>query len=220
MRLILASASPRRRELLALFGLPFEAMASQVEERRAPGEPARDYALRLSREKALAVARLIDGAALILASDTVVVDGEAVLEKPASAEEARAMLRQLRGRVHRVYSAITVLKQPEGRLFSEAPGSPVWMRSYSDEEIEAYIASGDPFDKAGAYAIQHPEFRPVQDFSHCFANVMGLPLCHLSRLLHAAGLDFPADIASECQALLTYACPVHQAILAGQEPGL
>ena len=87
------------------------------------------------------------------------------------------------------------------------------MRMYSDAEIEAYIATGDPFDKAGAYAIQHPEFRPVVRIDNCYASVMGLPLCHLARALRRLNVSWPNDIAAECQRLNAYDCPVFETIL-------
>ena len=215
--IILASASPRRRELLRLLGLKFSATRTDIDETPRIGETPADYVRRMSREKAAAAAARLDGPALILAVDTTVVDGEQILGKPANAAEARAILRQLRGRAHQVYSALTLLDTATGHEVTQVAISPVRMREYANEEIEAYIASGDPFDKAGAYAIQNSTFHPVEGFDHCMANVMGLPLCHVARALVSLGEPPPADVARACQAHIGYECPVYARILAGGE---
>lgn len=216
MRFVLASQSPRRRELLALTGAHFEALSTDIDENRRPGELPAEYVQRLSREKARAAADVLTGPARVLAADTIVVDGDDVLEKPADAAQATAMLRRLRGRTHHVLTAISLLDIENGEIHTRLADSPVPMRDYTDAEIAAYVASGDPFDKAGAYGIQNPGFHPAAGFADCFANVMGLPLCHLTRLLHTLGDDPPADVPSACQAHLGYDCPVTAAILAGQ----
>jgi septum formation protein len=215
--LILASRSPRRRDLLRLLGLPFEGRISAVTEDRRAGESPAEYARRLSREKAGAVAASVDGEALILACDTVVVDGDEVLGKPDDPAEAVAILKRLAGRDHHVYTAATLLDPASGRQITLLADSPVRMRAYTEAEIAAYVATGDPFDKAGAYAIQHAGFHPVEGFANCFANVMGLPLCHVTRLLRAFGAEPVADVPAACQAHLDYACPVYRAILDGDE---
>src|SRR5512139_1145389 len=109
------------------------------------------------------------------------------------------MLRQLRGRTHQVYTAITLIDRQANRSITDLGCSDVPMRSYTDEEIEAYIASGDPFDKAGAYAIQHDGFSPVENFAQCYANVMGLPLCHVVRALRQLDVIAPNDVPTLCQ---------------------
>lgn len=215
MRLVLASRSPRRRDLLALAGLSFEVLPAEIDETRQPGEPPTDYVCRLSREKAQAAVSLIDSPALIMASDTIVVDGDDVLGKPRDPEHAVSILRRLRGRTHFVYTAVTLFDSPGGQMQAELAGSPVAMRAYSDAEIAAYVASGDPFDKAGAYAIQNTDFHPVEGFSHCFANVMGLPLCHVTRLLGRMGITLQGDIAAACQLTIRYDCVVFGSILSG-----
>lgn len=215
--LILASASPRRRELLALLGLPFEAVTTDIDERVRLGEAPEQYARRLSQEKAGAAASHAGVDALIVAADTIVVDGVDVLGKPSDAAEAADILRQLRGHMHWVYTAVTLLDTWSGRVIIDLAGSPVKMRDYTDDEITRYIASGDPFDKAGAYAIQHNGFHPVENFDHCMANVMGLPLCHIARMLRQEDIDLPVDVAAACQAHIDYKCPVFERILAGEE---
>ena len=152
--------------------------------------------------------------ALILAADTTVADGDTILGKPADADEARAMLRRLRGRVHQGYTALTLLDTATGRSVTEVAETHVPMRDYTDAEIEAYIASGDPFDKAGSYAIQNAQFHPVAGLRGCYANVVGLPLCHLIRALRAFDIKPPADdVPQRCQLHHAYDCDVTDDIL-------
>ena len=215
IKLLLASGSPRRRELIALLGLPFEITSTTVDETPRDGEAPVSMVLRLSFEKALDAANHADVEAIIVAADTTVaLDGE-VLGKPLDAQEARAMLTRLRGRVHAVYTAITLLDRTSGQQISDLGETAVPMRNYSADEIEAYIASGDPFDKAGAYAIQNRVFEPVENMRGCFANVVGMPLCHLVRSLRKLGVDPRADVPAACQEHFQYTCPVFQMILDG-----
>lgn len=216
-QLLLASNSPRRRQMLAWLDLPFSAQAMDVDESRLPGESPSQYVLRVAQTKALA-AHAEAAECAILAADTTVADGEQTLGKPSGADEARAMLRQLRGRSHQVHTAL-VLLLPDGRRLSDLCTTQVPMRAYTDAEIEAYIESGDPLDKAGAYAIQHPGFHPVENFSGCFASVMGLPLCHLVRTMRRAGMTPAADPAQVCQSNNRYACPIHRQVLSGEPLG-
>ncbi len=220
-RLILASQSPRRRELLGLTGLSFDVITADINETPHHGEPARAYTIRLSQEKARAVLDMlpVKDHALVLAADTTVADDNTILGKPADAVDARSMLRQLRGRVHQVYTALTVIETATGQGVTEISCTDVPMRSYSDSEIEAYIASGDPFDKAGSYAIQNTDFNPVPALSGCYANVMGLPLCHVIRALRAFGVAPGIDIAAACQPHIHYDCDVFDEILAGATSG-
>ncbi len=200
---ILASQSPRRRALLAALGLTFTADAADVDETPIPGETPEVLVCRLCRSKAQAVAAR-HPAALVLAADTIVVlDGE-VLGKPADAIEATAMLRRLRGRPHTVLTALALAY--DGRLSTRLSISQLIMRNYSDAEIAAYIASGDPLDKAGAYAIQHPQFAPVAAWQGCYPGVMGLPLRSVCDLLAEAGIAVPADPVAVCSALIGEKC--------------
>jgi MAF protein len=224
--ILLASASPRRRELIQLLGLPVETTSADIDEIPLPGEHAAEMAVRLSHAKARAASSSIPHPAsreapqwgcILLASDTVVsLQGES-LGKPRDAAEARSMLRRLRGRTHQVYTAITLIDLQTDRSITDLACSDVPMRHYTDDEIEAYIASGDPFDKAGAYAIQHNGFRPVENFAQCFANVMGLPLCHVVRSLSRLGIAVPNDVPALCQAHIRYECPVFESILTSNE---
>jgi MAF protein len=214
-RLILASASPRRRELLSLLGLPFAILSAPVDETARAGESPINLVQRLSRAKAQAVAAT-RGRGLILAADTVVVLPDAenrLLGKPADAAEAEGMLRALRDRAHIVYSGVAVLDLTTAQLRQSVAESTVWMRAYTDEELHAYVQSGDPLDKAGAYAIQDPGFQPVARVDGCWASVMGLPLCHVTKLLRELGVQPPSDVAGACQAYHQLQCPVADIIL-------
>jgi septum formation protein len=222
-QLVLASGSPRRREMLAWMGLEFMIKTVDADETPLPGESPAAYVSRLAEVKAkAAVNHNVIGSGqdprTVIAADTTVADGNDILGKPGSAEEAQQMLRRLRGRAHQVFTALAVFLPGVGWLY-DICRSEVPMRQYSDEEIETYVASGDPMDKAGAYAIQNRAFKPVTGFSGCFANVMGLPLCNLTRTLRKAGMEPPVNVPLSCQQNLSYACPVYQAILAGRDIG-
>lgn len=211
-RLILASGSPRRRQLLPLLGLPFLIKTVQVDERALPGEPPTELVLRVSQAKALA-ANGVRPDELVIAADTIVVSDGKVLGKPADAEDATGMLRRLRGRPHLVYSGVSVWHPARRRMVQELAESTVWMREYTANEIASYVESGDPLDKAGAYAIQHPEFDPVSRVEGCGLSVMGLPLCHLGRALAKLGVVVPANVPGACQAFNQRDCGVPSEIL-------
>jgi MAF protein len=208
---ILASNSPRRKELLSLFGNPFYVIPADINEARLPDEPSVDYVNRLACEKVKAVATKNDG--LIIAADTIVADGEELLGKPGDEKEAREMLYQLRGRIHQVYTGIALIDTSAQKFHSDVCCTEVPMRVYSNAEVEAYIETGDPMDKAGAYAIQHSEFHPVDMLSGCYASVMGLPLCHLLIGLRSFGCILPDDLPQRCQRTLEYHCPIFETIL-------
>ena len=195
--LLLASASPRRRRLLTLLGIPFDAVATDLDERPLAGEPPDATARRLAAEKARRVAPPAD--AWVLAADTVVVlDGRA-LGKPESLSEAAQMLRALRDRWHAVVTAVALRPPAEAPARIGSVLSRVRMRPYSAAEIDASIARGTPMDKAGAYAIQDERFRPVEALEGCYLNVVGLPLCEVARLLRASGSELPAPPAGDFQ---------------------
>lgn len=177
--LVLASASPRRRELLAALALPFTVSATDVPEPLLPGIPAAAQAQTLALVKARAAAR--GAGSLTLGADTIVVLDGAPLGKPADAAEARRMLSALRGRAHAVITGLALVQHR--REMTAHAETTVVMRPYTDAEIAAYIATGDPFDKAGAYAIQHTGFAPVERIDGCYCNVMGLPLWTVRALL-------------------------------------
>lgn len=213
-RLILASNSPRRRQLLALTGLSFVVSVADVDESQFANEKPTEYVLRLAETKARAVEAEQDQ--IVLASDTTVVDGSDILGKPADAAEATAMLRRLRAHTHQVYTGIALLRKSDGLLLKDLCITDVPMREYSDDEIRAYVATGDPLDKAGAYAIQHPEFHPVALMDGCFASVMGLPVCHVILQLRKMDMHPNTNFFASCETVLEYRCPVSHAILNGE----
>jgi len=214
--LILASASPRRRELLGLLGLVFGARAARIAETQHADESAVEAVQRLAREKASAIARQVhpQSCPIVIGADTIVVLDGVALGKPRDAIEAETTLRRLRGREHEVYTALSLLTRPDGESLDCLVRTPVPMRAYTDEEIYLYVRSGDPFDKAGAYAIQNRAFRPVANLSGCYANVMGLPLCHLTVQLGRLGVKPRANVPEACQGKLGYACAEYPRILA------
>ncbi len=217
--LVLGSNSPRRRELLSLGGWIFTVRPADVDESLLLGEAPGEYVLRLAETKVRACASNAQPGETIIAADTTVtIDGD-ILGKPASAAEAVAMLTRLRGRRHQVFTGIAVKDMDSGRLLTRKCVSEVPMRRYTDAEMQAYVRSGNPLDKAGAYAIQHARFHPVEDFSGCTASVMGLPLCHLAHSLKSVGIFPKTDIPTACQASLHYDCPIHSRAMNGEEVG-
>ena len=187
--LLLASGSPRRRELLTLLGIPFEVAIPHVQEHAASGGDVKEIALQAARMKAEAVAKT-EEEKVVVAADTVVVLGRKVLGKPPDAVAAWAMLDALRGEEHQVVSGLAILDPISHVVTLQAVETQVWMRDYRDEDMASYIARGEPFDKAGGYAIQDQEFHPVDRIEGCYTNVMGLPLCHL--YLQLEGMGFPS----------------------------
>jgi septum formation protein len=211
IKFILASNSPRRRQLFGLGGWEFNVIIADIDETPLENESPREYVVRLAKAKALAIQPRAESDAVILGSDTTVVDGDEILGKPVDEADARRMLSQLRGRVHQVYTAIAILDGD--KLVTDLSIIDVPMRAYSDAEIEAYIRTGDPMDKAGAYAIQHPEFQPVAALTGCRAGVMGLPMCHVLRTLRQFNIAASADVPAACQSFLNYDCRVSSVIL-------
>jgi septum formation protein len=217
--LLLASNSPRRRQLLAMGNWNFTAAVSDVDETQLTGESPKDYVLRLAQAKALAVTeKALDRDLVIIGSDTTVVDADTILGKPRDEDDAAQMLRQLRGHTHQVYTGVAFHRIRDGKTLTELCVTDVPMRPYSDDEITAYIQTGDPLDKAGAYAIQHPGFQPVESMSGCYASVMGLPMCHVVRALQTLEVPPLANVPTACRKLLNYECPVSGAILRGEFP--
>ncbi|MYE31605.1 MAG: septum formation protein Maf [Chloroflexi bacterium] len=191
---MLASASPRRRELLPALGVPFEVIPADIDESGADEDAAR-LARDLARRKALAVAADRPADTVIGADTIVVLDGRQ-LGKPADAAEARAMLEALCGRTHHVVTGVAVIA--DGAEATEAVTTAVTMRDYSDDEVTRYITRGEPFDKAGAYAVQDPEFAPAAAVEGCRCAVIGLPLWALRRLLLDSGVDAEPPGLPDC----------------------
>ena len=180
-KLILASSSPRRAEVLRNAGIDFEVRPADIDETRRPSEPASDYVQRLALEKARAAADSETSANnfIVIGADTVVVNAGEILLKPDSPDDARRMLRQLSAGVHEVHTGLAVIRMPQKieRVIEEVTS--VHFASLSDAEIDAYIATGEPFDKAGAYGIQSLGGRYVTRVEGCYFNVMGMPLGRL-----------------------------------------
>jgi MAF protein len=198
--LVLASASPRRRDLLSLLGVPFEVSPVDIVEEAGDGARPELTARRLAREKAEAARLRLSGPA-ILAADTVVVHGGEILGKPRDAAQAEEMLRRLRGRWHEVVTGIALLPGGRTGALVRHAVSNVLIRYLTNEEIAESISRGDPFDKAGAYAIQDSVLMPAESYRGCYCNVVGLPLWPTIQML-ARG-DVPvssvtADLLPQC----------------------
>jgi septum formation protein len=187
MKLILASASPRRAEILHSAGLQFSVLSSAVDETPIPSESPHDLVRRLALAKAELVAARALGPAIVIAADTVIVIEGAILGKPRTSEDARQMLERLSGRTHSVLTGIALIRLPdvERREFIET--THVHFASMSAEEIVKYLSSGEPFDKAGAYAIQGLGGRFIPRIDGCYFNVVGLPLARLCKELGELG---------------------------------
>ncbi len=179
MQLILASASPRRKALLSLFHLPFTVRAADIDETMDPEKPPFDEVARVSRSKALAVSRGEED--IVIAADTIVVCQGKVLGKPHSEKEAAAMLRLLSGRDHQVMTGCTILYRDRAETFTEVTS--LHFRSLSEKEIQKYVQSGEPMDKAGAYGIQGGAALFCEKLEGDYYNVMGLPVCRLYETL-------------------------------------
>ena len=199
--------------MLGWLALDYQTQAVNVDESPLPAETPAIYASRLAEVKARCAAEYSGSGKLYLAADTIVADGGDLLGKPGDAAAAEKMLRQLRGRTHQVYTALALYDPFTGRLVADLCIAQVPMRQYSDPEIAAYIATGDPFDKAGGYAIQNAGFNPVIDLQDCYACVMGLPLCHLARSLQSFDIKFYDSPPHICQSRLGYTCSIYDTIL-------
>jgi septum formation protein len=188
-------------------------LPADIDENPLPDEEPVALAHRLASSKAQAVATRLSTShlspaqdAVVIAADTVVALGSLLLGKPEDDDDATRMLALLRDRDHEVHSAVSLFDTAAGRTETVVNSTRVWMRNYSDEEIARYVASGDPMDKAGGYAIQHPEFNPAQRISGCLSGVIGLPLGDLYDLLLAAGVRVDANVAAVCEAQTHFAC--------------
>lgn len=197
--------------MLAMMGLEFEVQPSEVAENSLDGESPSHMAQRLSELKALAV--LDHRHCIIIAADTLVVVDDQVLGKPDSTQQAFDMLNRLRAREHTVYTGLTVINTSDGVWCRQVAATTVVMRDYSDDEVQAYVATGDPMDKAGAYAIQNAVFNPVAKIMGCYTNVIGLPVCHLYRLLQQVGIETPNHPLCCCYWAVESGCPWSQSIL-------
>lgn len=190
-KLILASASPRRRELLSQLGMPFMVLPADIDERYHAGEAPRDYVLRMSRTKAQQVAWQHPDA-WVLGADTIVTIDDRILGKPKDAADAATMLSSLSGRVHVVMTGLALMRHDHGYMATETVRTSVFFRVLSEADISAYITMDEPFDKAGAYAIQGHAGVFVERYEGCYTNVVGLPVQRTAAMLRCAGVDLEA----------------------------
>lgn len=188
MNFILASASPRRRELLSSIGLTFDVRPSHVPEVRNEGEAPEEYVARLSREKAHALAQE-NPERWVIAADTTVLLGDELLEKPVDANDAARMLATIAGQTHIVYTGVTLQNAGRGWHDTRVAESEVRMLPLTRDEIEWYVATGEPLDKAGAYAVQGIGAMFIESIHGSYTNVVGLPLATLFQMLKRAGID-------------------------------
>jgi len=199
--LVLASGSPRRRELLGLFDIPFKTRPADIDETQNADETPLDYVWRLARQKGSAVAAN-NSDLPVLSADTIVEFEGSVWGKPVDLSDARRTLSALKGKTHRVYTAISLLDPAHNLELERMVKSEVHMRDYSDQELQAYLDLGDWRDKAGGYAIQHAGFHPCQGYTGSYSNIMGLPLCETAELLRQAGFAIPVELKERAEAEL------------------
>lgn len=187
LEIVLASSSPRRKELLESVGLKFQIVAPEADETYLNGESPEDFALRLSKDKALSVARGCEADSIVIGADTLVVVDTDILGKPLDEKEAASMLRKISGREHRVLTAFSIVKPQSQVLHSEIVETFVGVKNLAASEIEGYIMTGEPMDKAGAYGIQGIGAFMVKEIRGSYTNVVGLPLVELLEALKLQG---------------------------------
>ncbi len=216
---VLASASPRRKDLLELTGLAFEVRPMTVDETSfMDGSPLK-LAQQIAYEKASEALKSAPQNSLVLAADTVVINHGAILGKPGNEQDAADMLMDLRDGRHDVITSLVLVDRRARRQIHESCLTSVSMRAYTEKEIEEYVASGSPMDKAGAYGIQDedPGLVEIGDLSGCFANVMGLPVCHFIRAMRELSWTVDVDVPANCRRFTGYDCSVYESILTGEE---
>lgn len=213
IQFILASLSPRRRELLELCGYPFTIKSVPVNENSIiHPDPAENCVQTAQlKSKALAAGIELDPSAerYIIAADTIVALEGQMLGKPKDGVEAYRMLSSLRDQTHQVFTGVSIIEVNTGLEIHGHHAAAVTMRDYGDSEIARYIATGDPLDKAGAYAIQNHEFNPVSQLEGCFLGVMGLSICHLLQLISNFDIPFRADLPALCGAHHNFPCSLY-----------
>ena len=187
--IILASNSPRRRELLTQIGVSFRSDPAHVDECVLPGELPEAYVLRVALDKARVVATRT-GSGIVIAADTIVVLDDAILGKPENDRDAERMLTLLSGRMHRVITGIAIIDAATGKSLTSTSITRVWFRELARDEIQSYVKTGEPLDKAGAYGIQEKGALLVDKIEGCYFNVVGLPLSLLGKMLRPFGMDF------------------------------
>lgn len=191
--LILASGSPRRKELLGLFDIPFVVQPADIDETQIPGETPQEYVRRLAQEKGYVIARKSN--LPVLSADTIVEFEGQILGKPENRQDADRILQLLRGRSHRVFTAISLMHYSNGQRIERLVESDVLMRDYSENELQTYLDSGNWQDKAGGYAIQDPDFNPCAGYTGSYTNIMGLPVEALMPMLVEAGFTLRENLS-------------------------
>ncbi len=209
---ILASQSPRRQALLRLVGYPFEIQIANADEDSVTDLDPAVNVVKTAQLKAEKIAGLIKRPfpphTILIAADTTVALDSHMLGKPDSPDHAKQMLVALRNRKHTVHTGLALLDFASGKELTGVHSAIVTMRNYSDDDIEAYVGSNNPMDKAGAYAIQHPQFNPVAQLDGCYLGVMGLSICHLLQLLKQFDVPLVADLTAVAAAHQQYPCPL------------
>ncbi len=217
---ILASQSPRRQSLIKLLGYPFSVMVADVDEASITDPDPAVNVVKTAVLKAHTIAQKtsVTDKIIIAADTTVALDGH-MLNKPHDAIEAISMLQSLRNRAHEVHTGLVLIDLRTGQQVAGVTTAVVTMRNYTDEEIAAYVASGDPMDKAGSYAIQHPIFKPVSQLDGCYTAVVGLSVCDLILTLDELGVPRLADLTTvhhaHQMADLDFPCPIYKRVMAG-----
>jgi len=203
--LILASGSPRRKELLGYFDIPFLVQPADIDETQTPEEAPRDYVWRLAREKGQVISQ--QSLLPVLSADTTVEFEGQILGKPVDIQDARRMLVMLCGRTHHVYTAISMIDPTTGLDLERLVESEVTMRSYSDAELQTYLDSGNWHDKAGGYAIQDSQFQPCAGYFGSYTNIMGLPIKEVAEMLREAGFVIREDLPGSLENSLNIFTP-------------
>lgn len=215
IKFILASQSPRRQSLIKLLGYPFSIRVADVDEMSITHPDPATNVIETAVLKAYTIAQQTKSSGeIIVAADTTVALGENMLGKPQDAAEATHMLQTLRHQTHEVHTGFVILNLANGAEIKKVTTAVVTMRDYTDQEIAAYVASGDPLDKAGAYAIQHPTFKPVAQLDGCYTAVVGLSVCDLILALDKLDIPRLADLTAVHQshqvADLDFSCPIYE----------
>jgi MAF protein len=203
---------------MALTGWGFSTCQVHISEARIGNEDPRQMAIRLARTKAEAALDGVEKRGLLLSADTLVVDGEDVLGKPRDLDHARDLLLRLKGKEHRVITAMILQDLADGESFLEVCETAVPMREYTQKDLEVYLETQSPMDKAGGYGIQDESFHPVKttELDGCYANVMGLPLCHVARAMRTQTDAAIQHIPGACMQFTEYSCPVYEDVLEGR----
>lgn len=209
IRFLLGSQSPRRRQLVQLLGYPVDTAVADADEEsiQTPDPQQNVIDTALLKSELIRQQHPSHGRTLLITADTTVAFGQQMLNKPKDEADAARMLRLLRGTPHQVHTGIVLYDMASGRQTTAVSTAQIIMRNYTDDEIAAYIATGDPMDKAGAYAVQHQQFRPAAAVEGCFLNVIGLPICLLIQLLQTWEVPLRADPTAVAHAHLGHACP-------------